>query len=388
MDDEYGNPSRRPHDSRLLTVESPRSASGQVVMKPLRRIHRRLSRWSLILIPAISLLERMIQRRLLEPLLTRALRKRVSGQSSRYALRHLWPQTMSEPVARSVDRYSLRLSGSFRAELSRRTIVKNYSTVLPEWRLNDKAVGRAFANRCGVRVPVVHASGVRFDDIDLSTPVIVKPLYGAGSKGVFLYRSDDEILDIQNRQTFSSLNEFRGAIAALLTSGKISADEWIVEEYIAPKSGTIPSDLKFYTFYGRVGLIQEINRDEADTRYCFWSRSGRVLETGKFRNRRGFTSFLGDGATTSEISIAEELSTKIPAPSVRIDFLKGESSLCFGEFTPRPGAYHTFHDPIDRKLGQLFIDAEARLYFDLVHGKRFSEFNDVVHAREPPPTAR
>jgi len=54
--------------------------------------------------------------------------------------------------------------------------------------------------------------------------------------------------------------------------------------------------------------------------------------------------------------------------------LNGHDGLVFGEATPRPGSYHLFKTEYDRKLGEAYKMAEARLTRDLLNGKKFDEF--------------
>jgi TupA-like ATPgrasp len=63
-------------------------------------------------------------------------------------------------------------------------------------------------------------------------------------------------------------------------------------------------------------------------------------------------------------------------PFLRIDFLRGEDRFAFGEFRLRPGDFETFNDATDRRLGELYLDAEARLYADLLAGRQFPVFMD------------
>ncbi len=71
--------------------------------------------------------------------------------------------------------------------------------------------------------------------------------------------------------------------------------------------------------------------------------------------------FNGLGVTEEEVKMAEQISKKIPAPFIRIDFLRGEDGLVFGEFTPKPGNYDEFDDETDRILGDYFLKAETKL---------------------------
>jgi hypothetical protein len=69
------------------------------------------------------------------------------------------------------------------------------------------------------------------------------------------------------------------------------------------------------------------------------------------------------------------MSKEIPTPFIRIDFLKTEKELVFGEFTPKPGNYDEFDQSTNQWLGDYFLEAEGRLMADLLHGKQFTHYN-------------
>src|SRR5699024_10295225 len=132
-------------------------------------------------------------------------------------------------------------------------------------------------------------------------------------------------------------------------------------------------DLKFYMFYGKVGVVLEIIRDP-EVRHCWWNGNGERIFTGKYEE----SLFHGKGITPEEISMIESLSEEIPAPFVRIDFLTLEKGIVFGEFTPKPGDYDDFNIETDLLLGDYYLDAQARLEADLLQGKQFTAFKRLT----------
>lgn len=74
------------------------------------------------------------------------------------------------------------------------------------------------------------------------------------------------------------------------------------------------------------------------------------------------------------MELAKRISLAIPAPFIRIDFLKSFDGLVFGEFTGHPGSYEQFNRKTDRLLGEFFVSAEARIVNDLLNGKTFDAF--------------
>src|SRR5690606_29992026 len=104
--------------------------------------------------------------------------------------------------------------------------------------------------------------------------------------------------------------------------------------------------------------------------YAWWNRDGTSCDTGKYRK----DLMKGSGLLASDVELAEQVSGAVPAPFLRIDFLRSATGLVFGEFTPRPGGYDQFNDETDERLGRAFSLAEGRLVADLLRGKRFDEF--------------
>jgi hypothetical protein len=111
-----------------------------------------------------------------------------------------------------------------------------------------------------------------------------------------------------------------------------------------------------------------------ELRYCWWTITGERVRTGKYDE----DLFKGQGVTQSEIEFASDISLKIPAPFIRIDFLRSENGLIFGEFTPKPGNYDDFDEKTDKWLGDYFIEAQGRLSDDLLNGKDFLEFKQFT----------
>ncbi len=57
-----------------------------------------------------------------------------------------------------------------------------------------------------------------------------------------------------------------------LETGAVDRDEWMIEELIYEnRREKVPArDVKFYCFYGKVGIILEIVR-EPEVRHCWWN---------------------------------------------------------------------------------------------------------------------
>lgn len=283
------------------------------------------------------------------------------------------PEAVTEELARHAhkERLPLKACASFRQLVAIRARRGQIAGSGPEWRLNSKERGYAFAARLRVPHPQVYVRGVTVDELEPRQQVVVKPEAGAGGRGVYLVLGDGRVVDLRDGAELPGWPDMLASMRQDLTSGRVKQDRWLVEELITEDEGGLypGRDLKFYCFYGKVGLVLEVRRSNANA-YCEWDAEGNQLFSGKYDERR----FEGEGATAEQVALAGRMSRKIPAPFMRIDFIRSAtapSGMSFCEFTPRPGSFHRFEDAFDRRMGEYYLDAEARLERDLLRGKSF-----------------
>lgn len=266
---------------------------------------------------------------------------------------------------------------SFRANLSIRLREKQLLGDLPEFILEDKLDSYHFIDSLAIRRPEIIAQRFSHDQLPKQDKVVLKPLDEAGARGVYLIHSFHDIIDIHRAKKHEQWQALEQSIQEDLETGRVMKDEWFMEELIVEdENSNIPArDLKFYSFYGRVGLILEISR-YPERKHCWWTATGERVRTGKYEE----DLFRGIGVTAEEIKLVEDISAKIPAPFIRIDFLRTENELVFGEFTAKPGNYDEFDQLTDQRLGDLYIEARGRLMNDLWQGKSFAEFHRFKEA--------
>ena len=289
-------------------------------------------------------------------------------------------EEFSEFLVKRSRQLKIPLEGaaSFKASLTMRTKMRELGGFAPEWKLNHKVNSYQFVDLLGVRRPRRLGKYYRCCQLPLEEKIVVKPLREAGSAGVYLVFADDHILNIKEKKKLIGWQEMVESMQEDLASGKVRKDQWIAEELITSSEGiqgeeAIPKDMKFYCFYGKVALILEMLR-YPKIQHCWWSPQGEILQTGKYED----TFFQGDGFQPEDVELAGSISAEIPAPFVRIDFLKIEEGLVLGEFTPRPGHYEAFNEEYDRWLGEQFLEAEARLHYDLLMGKKFAAYQEYL----------
>lgn len=270
----------------------------------------------------------------------------------------------------------LRQASSFRASLNMRMRQKQLEDSLPEWKLDDKRTAYQFAEKFGVRIPAADENHYTIDTLPEREGIAVKPTDGAGARGVYLVHQMDDIFDVRNSIKLTSWDKLKQQMQQDIASHAVETDDWMIEEIVYEKKleKTPARDVKFYCFYGKVGLILEIIR-YPEIRQCWWTASGKRISTGKYDENL----FTGNGVTDDELQMAEEMSKQIPAPFIRIDFLRGEDGLVFGEFTPKPGNYDEFDEATDKWLGDYFLEAQGRLTNDLLNGKQFETYKAFVN---------
>ncbi len=308
-------------------------------------------------------------------------------KNERADLRHLvYTKVLTGLKIEEVPEFILRDAGesetlplaelsSFSANLTLRLRQRQLGALLPEWVLDNKLVAYRFVDALKIRRPWLSDQRYTLEEIPIKPGTVIKPYNGAGSRGVYLILSSKKIRDVKRSQFLDDEKVLKDNMQKDLLLGWVDQDEWLIEELVMEdEQQDLPArDLKFYCFYGKVGLILEIRRFP-ELRYCWWAPNGEIVRTGKYED----SLFAGEGASPKDIALAASLSSNIPAPFIRIDFLKTHKGLVFGEFTPKPGNYDQFNQAIDRKLGDYFLDAEHRLVDDLLNGKQFEPFQSLL----------
>lgn len=280
-----------------------------------------------------------------------------------------------------IDKYGIGVS--FRSQMVRLLLLKQrllkYGYELSP-RLNDKVADHTFARMLGVATPKVRARHVSIEDLVVTPGTIIKPSVGEDSVGVFFVRSDSSLMSIRNRRIFRSAED---AFKALSRShGSLNASTWIVEDAVLGEDRLPARDLKVYMFYGRLAMFIEISRGTREgggnITYTY-DADGRPI-------RYRATDSMPDhevGVPDRVVEMARRISSASPMPFLRVDFLLGADGPVLGEITPHPGGIYAgdADDLMDRRLGELFLDADARLTVDLLNGKSFSDYFSAYPAR-------
>lgn len=253
---------------------------------------------------------------------------------------------------------------------SRRAYIQPDATA---WILDNKLTAYQYAADLGLDIPITRLHAVSHRDLQLSPGTVVKPLDGNMSKGVYIVGKDD-IVDLPRNMTLPSRDALRQNIAHDVSSGDVAEDAWIEERLVySDHDPSAPArDIKFYCFYGVVGLALETVRSPGVQR-CWYGSDGQRTRTGKYTNRL----FAGNGIPDGYMELAQRISLTVPAPFLRIDFLASPEGPVLNEFTPKPGGASQFSAGTDVRLGKLMVASSGRLHTDLVNGKKFPEFDRV-----------
>lgn len=283
----------------------------------------------------------------------------------------------TEQITRLLTQSKVPLYGaaSFKRMLVQATHRRQTYKFQPEWRLNNKHHAYAFVDELGIRRPKVFSRKKKLDQIPLELGSVLKPENGSSSHGVFILGGNGQAQEVRTGDLFNSYEMVKKRARHYINGNIVKADQWFLEEFVGDfKNGVIAParDLKFYCFYGEVGLVLEVDRSSSP-QYCEWLPSGEVADTGRYKNK----IFKGEGFNSENLRLAEKISLEIPVPFMRIDFLKTQNSFFFCEFTPRPGQFDSFSAFYDNLLGSQYLAAESRLHKDLLNGKSFSFFNNI-----------
>lgn len=273
-------------------------------------------------------------------------------------------------------KFPVMQAASLRQQFVRRRRMKQIGDVPDRWLVYNKLAGEEFAKMVGF-TPPYSEHGFTLDQLPHKTDVVIKPLSSASSIGVYIVQSESEILSVEHAERLHSWEEMVSCLHADLKSGRIQSDCFEVQEaiYSDAKEKSPAHDLKFYSFYGDIPAVLEIVR-LPEKAYWWWTPDGELIDIGKSMPDR----MKPVGFTPEMLESAKRLSLKIPAPYMRLDFLRGDNEIYFDEFCTMSGGEFAIileqHFPKwDRLFGNCYLKAEMRLINDLLDGKRFDEIN-------------
>lgn len=240
----------------------------------------------------------------------------------------------------------------------------------PVWGVNDKDDAHAWARALGVATPVllgVHDDAADVPFGDLPDEVVVKPARGSSSRGVHLLRRTGrgQWWEVRTRRLLQD-RDVVGRLQDLAGAGRTSASVVVEEMVVDPRSPQGPPvDWKVHTFYGQLGVIvgkvlrPERPRGQQVRWRIFddtWTDLGRAVD------RHPLDRTIQPPVHAAQlVDVARRVSAAVPRSFVRVDLYDGVEGIVFGEVTPEPGGDHVFRRDVDRAMGHLCEQAEARL---------------------------
>lgn len=243
--------------------------------------------------------------------------------------------------------------------------------------LYKKDFAKIFAEEFNFKVSETYIDGVSLVDAIhwIATTNIksffLKPLGGRGNRGCYPLQKEGSQLNVVGESRSFTLNDLYLVAKQILEKNKY-ADQWIIEELILSDDmpNKVGEDIKFYMFYGSVGLIlqrgMEFSLLKEERKFKWYDENQKNIDVGKYTDIIDVNLSLN--LSEKIIQNVKALSKKIPYPFFRIDYLIGNGgNLYLNEFTPGPGDPEGFNEVISIKLAKMFKDARDRLEEDITN---------------------
>jgi hypothetical protein len=287
------------------------------------------------------------------------------------------PQTtLPEPASTAPADPSVLTRPSYVASVARtvrlRDLRRSHGIPGPDiWRYNSKAAGRALADELNIRTPRLHHSGPLHsvpEVVRALDAAVVKPLNGAGAKGVaLLARQHDCIYEVLTDRQLAPLD----VEAFVLGLHQTEDEPYLVEELIVrPGSSGRPSfDWKMLCMGGRCELVIQIDRnsvlDLRRNRFKYWTREWDVADVTLPQRQVAGPELPEPLHGPALVEMSEKVAAAIPGAFVRVDLFEDVDGPVFGEITPHPnGGRHRpnfYGSEWDERLGLRWEAAEIAL---------------------------
>jgi TupA-like ATPgrasp len=205
---------------------------------------------------------------------------------------------------------------------------------------------------------------------ELPDAVVIKSAFGAASRGVLPLRRVDGGWQVATRDATVTSEQLTADLAALASKREVRPP-FGAEEFLDDGSGTVPVDIKVYTFYGEapVARLRRVfeHRPGGSAAHRVVDRNGIDLDD-TYRGKPTDPTIPLPGALADLFDVAEHVSIVIRAPFSRIDLYDIRGRIVFGEVTPCPGSPGGFGPDLDVTMGEAWERAQVRLWRDIAEG--------------------
>jgi hypothetical protein len=244
----------------------------------------------------------------------------------------------------------------------------------PILQLYPKLPAQRFAALHGVPVPRVLGQWSDPDAIDwdsLPDRFVLKSNVGGGGMNVFPLARNPRT------GTYTDLlveePTTRADVTEVLWARHEDRSLYFAEEFLVSRTGdadAVPSDVKVFCFYGEAVYVEVRRGDQSRAKEVTSRARSYTAEGAELVNVRALID-PGEGDIDAlddlrgVVEAAARLSAAIRRPLERLDFFETDRGLVFGEVTQNPGHLPALVPEWDRRLGEAYERAYARLLRDL-----------------------
>lgn len=219
--------------------------------------------------------------------------------------------------------------------------------------LVNKWNAREFACRHGVRVPALYWFGRRTAALPLASlpsHFVVRPVHGAGGRGVHVVAGDRELL--QGR----ALPRAELGAALRRSLGRLARWPLLVEEFAVGEDGSVrlPTEYKCYAFGGTIGVIQVVHRvQQHEAQHRYYTPAWTPIDD-HFQTDNALAPASAPPRCLAEILGCAAALGAACGTFIRVDCFATPGGGLFGEFSTTPNSCSGFTPYADAYLGDLW----------------------------------
>jgi hypothetical protein len=265
----------------------------------------------------------------------------------------------------------------------------------PILQLYAKLPAQRYAEQHGVRVPQILGRWPDPGEVDwdsLPDRFVLKSNIGGGGMNVFPLVRDPATGRFTDMLTGRPTT--REEVLEKLWEKHEKRSSYFAEEFLVGRAGTpgaVPDDIKVFCFYGEPVYLEVRRGDQSRASDITQRVMAFSIDGTELRHVRALMDpGEGDIAVPEDFeAIADacrRLSGGIRRPLERLDFFETDQGLVFGEMTQNPGRPPALVPEWDRRMGEAYEAAYARLLTDVAaEGALHVDFGDTDPASDPGP---